>query len=135
MAEYNVLMREAVIRPEIVALRESVESSKYDRLVYEDVPQSDYVMSIPAGSQEVKGINIVLSTALRTWIVHHRMDVEAVYVRKTDNGQEELVYNSNMMVKGKQYPVVWDGDHYLLIKEDNAVEFYKFHPDENDNRD
>lgn len=55
--------------------------------------------------------------------VSEKINLEPVYVIKETN---ELVYNSRMMEKGKKYPVVWGGERFMLIKEDDGVTIYRF---------
>ena len=52
--------------------------------------------------------------------------LKPVYVTEDTN---ELVYNSRMMEKGKKYYVVWDGERFMLIKDDKDVIIYKFETD------
>lgn len=56
-----------------------------------------------------------------------RINLEPVYVVEETN---ELVYNSKMMEKEKEYPVVWDGERFMLIKGDDGVTIYRFEEDE-----
>ena len=57
------------------------------------------------------------------------MPLEPVYVEKI-GGEENLVYNSNMLKLGKQYPVTWNDEHLVLIKNKSSVDIYKFYPDQ-----
>ena len=35
-----------------------------------------------------------------------------------------------MMKIDKEYIIEWYGEHYMLIKRDKKIEFYKFYPNE-----
>ena len=52
-----------------------------------------------------------------------RINLEPVYVVKESN---ELIYNSRMMEKGKKYYVDWDGERFMLIREDDGVNISRF---------
>lgn len=54
------------------------------------------------------------------------MRLVAVYVREDTN---DLVYHSEMMVKGRKYPVTWYGEHFILLKDDDGVHVYRFEAD------
>lgn len=51
-----------------------------------------------------------------------------VYVKKID-GVEQLIYRTTMMKMDQKYDVKWNGEHHVLIKTKNGVDFYKFIPD------
>ena len=55
-----------------------------------------------------------------------RINLEPVYVMKETN---ELIYNSRMMEKGKEYHVDWDGERFMLIREEDSVNIYRFEED------
>ena len=114
---------------------QTVESGNNQKLMLTYVSsQSDYsgVFDMDSDS-EIKMDSIKRNNASPTLHIPRMMIKEAVYVRKLDDRREELVYNSNMMVRRKYYQVIWYGDYYVLIKEDNGVGIYKFYPDENNN--
>lgn len=56
------------------------------------------------------------------------MVTEPVRVEK-DGDKELLRYYSNLMEKGKQYEVIWYGKYFVLIKNDDGVDIYRFYPD------
>lgn len=45
------------------------------------------------------------------------------------NGVEQLVYNSRMMELNKQYRIRWSDEEFILVKNDNRVDFYRFFPE------
>ena len=57
-----------------------------------------------------------------------RFAFEPVYVVEVD-GERRLVYNSNMMEPDKEYPVIWNEEHFVLIKTGSEVSIYKFYPE------
>lgn len=79
-----------------------------------------------SAEQTIVGRKIKLQT--RTVHAAVRIKLEPVYVIKETN---ELVYHSRMMEKGKKYHVVWDNERFMLIKEDDCVNIYRFEEDEN----
>jgi hypothetical protein len=50
-----------------------------------------------------------------------------VYVTKDNSGEEQIVYNSFAMQPRKLYEVEFNGERWALIRNDNDVEFLRFH--------
>ena len=53
---------------------------------------------------------------------------QAVYVKNVD-GVEQLVYNSRMMEINKQYRITWNNEEFVIVRNENNVDFYKFFPE------
>ncbi|MXY60963.1 MAG: hypothetical protein F4Y82_02455 [Cenarchaeum sp. SB0665_bin_23] len=60
------------------------------------------------------------------------INVEPVYVDRMAN---ELVYNSRIMEKGKQYHMEWGGEHFMLIRGEDGVAVYVRDDDDERTRD
>ena len=58
--------------------------------------------------------------------VSKRVQLDPVYVTEDTN---ELVYNSGLMEKGKKYGIFWDGERFMLIRNDDGVSVYVFEAD------
>ncbi len=52
-----------------------------------------------------------------------------VYVTQDSDG-ECLVYKSSAMELNKPYFVVWNGEHFCLVKTDSDIAVYRHEPDE-----
>ena len=78
-----------------------------------------------AKEQEILVELMNLQTAdIHAWM---KINLEPVYIAEETN---ELVYHSRMMEKGKKYYVKWDGERFMLIKDDENVTIYKLEDDE-----
>ena len=44
------------------------------------------------------------------------------------NGEEHLIYRSNLMKQDKIYKIIWKNEHYALVKTESTVEILKFYP-------
>ena len=107
-----------------------VESSNYNEIISEHEYPSEYT-EILKGDETQANINYTLAyTKTRSFYIRRRMNTEAIYVDKIDDGQENLVYNSNMMENDKKYLITWYGEHYMFVKKHDKIEFYKFYPNE-----
>ena len=78
-----------------------------------------------SAGQTIVGRKIKLQTHPIRAVVRIRLEPACV-IKETN----ELVYHSRMMEKGKKYYVVWDNERFMLIKEDDCVNIYKFEEDE-----
>lgn len=85
--------------------------------VYAHIPSSQF-------GQEVWLERITIQTSYNP--VSEKIKLEPVYVMDTG----ELVYNSRMMVKGKEYHITWDNERFMLIKDDTGVQIYIFEIDD-----
>ena len=54
--------------------------------------------------------------------------MKPVRLEKSNNG-EQVIYEARKMKKGKQYPIKWNGNFFMLMKNDKSVDLYKFYPD------
>ena len=97
--------------------------------VYSNPPQPKLAIStyskIPADyttGQEIVMEPIEVSTGTQEY-TQIQAKIRPVYVTKDTN---ELVYNPDIMKKGKKYYITWCGEHFALIKEDDGVMFYRF---------
>ena len=61
-------------------------------------------------------------------VVRKKFNLEAVYVIENNDG-EELVYHSELMKEGKKYPIIWNGEKFVLVKTDGKISLYKFYPE------
>lgn len=107
-----------------MAMHAPIQGEYYDHQRQLNSTSSTYV-PIMVG-QDTVSLGII-SSIIGSWFITKTIALEPVYVKK-ENGGETLVYNSNMMNPGKQYPVTWNGEHYLLIKNQAHIDIYKFYP-------
>ena len=114
-------------------MQSQIVTGNYDKIMLKgDVP-SDYQGILKAGETETRLDHVRVQTNIHSFHISGSMKTEAVYVVKTDGGEENLIYNSNMMKIDKEYIIEWHGEHYMFIKRYNKIEFYKFHPNKIEN--
>ena len=104
-------------------MKQMVEGS-YERFPQHEQREMSAYFEFPTNQsmgQEIRLRDVEIRTPHNR--VLERINLEPVYVVKETN---ELMYNSRMMEKGKEYHIVWDGEHFMLVKEDDGVAIYRF---------
>lgn len=79
-------------------------------------------------SEEEIKLDMVSSTTKYTTF-ERNIPLQPVYV-ETINGVEQLVYNSRIMEPNKPYRVTWENEEFIIIKNKDSVDFYKFFPEQ-----
>ena len=70
----------------------------------------------------------IISKTSESDVLKKNIAIEPVYVSKIDN-EERLIYNSNMMEPDKKYQIMWNNEHFILVKTDFEISIYKFYPE------
>lgn len=105
---------------------EHMSTGLYERLPQPDIALQNYVR-IPHGHSsgpEVVADPVKAMTASANYTTR-KIPLCPVYVNEDD----ELVYDSKRMEKGKKYRITWCGEHFMLIKDDDGVSVYVFEAD------
>ena len=110
-----------------MAMSPAIQSSYYD---YQPKTSSTFQKCVSATLDDPSVIMPeVIFSVLDSLNLEKIIPLEPVYVKKIDD-MENLVYISDMMEPGKQYPVAWHNEHFILIKNQSFVDIYKFYPDQ-----
>ena len=102
------------------------KSGGYDEHVGTRPTNSEYVQT----TLDNPKLSMMASTSHTTFKFNlaFKISTRPVYVRMSDDGDEELVYDSDMMREGKKYCVEWSGERCVLIKNHGKVDMYFFKP-------
>ena len=69
-----------------------------------------------------------ITNTTKSFEFKRNISLQPVYVKIID-GIEQLVYNSRIMEINKEYRVTWNNEEFILIKNENNIDFYKFFPE------
>lgn len=87
--------------------------------------RQDYYERLPLAEDPVDLGPRLATNESRGESAHVEIPPGPVYVVTDRSGDSILMYDSRMMEEGERYPIQWNGEHLLLVKEDGEIAVYK----------